>query len=91
MVFIILYNKMSQTKNIILIRADDADVFVLMLHHIRNMSRNTTLLKDMGLTGKNNRRCIKLSELSVFRGPEVGIHANNVSTRCILHSYVLSL
>ena len=63
--------RMSVTKKVIVVRADDSDVFILLLHHQLHMSSNTTILMDMGLSSKNNRRCHNMSEIAASLGPKV--------------------
>ena len=51
---------LSATKDAIVVRADDTDVFILLLHHQLHMSTGTTIFMDMGLSSKNNRRCYNM-------------------------------
>ena len=62
---------MSATFKDIIIRADDSDVFILLIHHQIHMSPGTTIYMDMGLSSKNNRRCHNITEISKVLGPKV--------------------
>lgn len=63
--------RLSATKKVIIVRADDSDVFILLLHHQLHMSSDTTIFMDMGLSSKNNRRCHNMSEIAASLGPKV--------------------
>ena len=62
---------LSATKKAIVVRADDTDVFILLLHHQVHMSTGTTIFMDMGLSSKNNRRCYNMSGIATSLGPKV--------------------
>ena len=64
-------SRLSETKKVILIRADDADVFIFMLHHQVHMSDGTTIFMNMGLSTKNNRRALNITQLATTLDLEV--------------------
>ena len=64
-------HRLSTTKKVITVRADDSDVFILLLHHHCHMSPGTTIFMDMGLSSKNNRRCHNMSELAASLSQKV--------------------
>ena len=61
----------SPKKKVIIIRTDDTDVFILLLHHQMHMFPWTTVFVDMGHSSRNNRRCIDMTSLANALGPQV--------------------
>ena len=55
---------MSEANQVILVRADDADIFILLLHLQVHMSPGTRVMLDMVLSSKNNRRCLDMTKLA---------------------------
>ena len=62
---------MSTTKKVIVVKTDDSDVFILLLHQQLHISTGTSIFMDMGLSSKNNRRCYNMSEIAYSLGPKV--------------------
>ena len=56
----------------ILVRADDADVFINFLHHDKKLE-NVEIYQDLGLCSKNNRRIVNLSALAKELGSDVSM------------------
>ena len=60
---------LSVVEKGVVIRSDDTDVFILLLHHQIHMSGK--IYMDMGLDSKNNRRFNNMTETASRLGPEV--------------------
>ena len=58
----------SQNAPHVLVCADDADVFILLLHHAHRLC-DTVI--ELGVSGRNNRILINISELARRIGPQV--------------------
>ena len=52
----------------VLVCGDDADVFILLFHH---MHRLCDVIMELDVSGRNNWRCINLHELARKIGPQV--------------------
>ena len=59
----------SSSATRIVVRADDADIFFLLLQHAHLL---VPVMMDLGLSSRNNRRCVNISQLAKSLGPEVG-------------------
>ena len=66
--------RLSTSKKHIVVRADDADVFILLLHHSLRMSKDSIIFMDMGLSSKNNWRYHNMSAIAASLGPKVLVH-----------------
>ena len=65
---------------IVVVRSNDTDVFVLLLHHLKNIQMETSIWMDAGHSSLNTRQNPNIHEIASSLRPEIldavsGFHA----------------